>query len=198
MISYRVTKLEPSLKLEQVALPTGLRHHPLSRLQARLNKDTAAKCGSVYIDRNFKRWLKRLLGDRNYQKLDPTNASQKISGHHTETDKMRTIMKTFDAYKRKFAKHSRDTKMDLPEPLDTLSIIGKVVKGELTITKYAFLICQPFALALICYSKEMRSFIDPCVDPIVELIQGQLIQAERRRRRVKVKSFLLANMGPQH
>lgn len=99
---------------------------------------------------------------------------------------------------RKFAKNTRDTKMDLPEPLDTLSINGKVVKGELTITKYAFLTYQLFALALICYSKEIRSFIDPCVDPIVELIQGQLQQAERRRRRVKVKSFLLTNMGPQY
>lgn len=52
-------------------------------------------------------------------------------------------MKTFEGYKKRFAKHTRDTKMDLPEPLDTLSINGKVVRGELTITKYVFMIFQP-------------------------------------------------------
>ena len=45
-------------------------------------------------------------------------------------------MKEFDGYKRKFASNSRDMKIDLPEPLESLDIKGKVDKGLLTITPY--------------------------------------------------------------
>lgn len=36
-------------------------------------------------------------------------------------------------------------------------------------------------------SDEMKSFFDPCVDGVVELIQGQIQQVERTRNRVKVR-----------
>ena len=32
----------------------------------------------------------------------------------------------------------------------------------------------------------MKSFFDPCVNRIIELIQGQIAQVEQERRRVKV------------
>jgi hypothetical protein len=144
VVSYKVTQLEPSLELEPVTLPTGLIHCLLCKHQPRLTKRTGAKCGSIYIDGNFKRWLHELLGDRDYRELDPRNASQKISAHDTESKQMRAIMKAFDAFKKKFVKTARDMKMDFPEPLDNLNIDGKVVEGELTITKEVSFIFWPF------------------------------------------------------
>jgi len=37
----------------------------------------------------------------------------------------------------------------------------------------------------------MKSFFDPCIDQIVELVIGQILQVERRGSRVKVNSSLL-------
>jgi len=41
---------------------------------------------------------------------------------------------------------------------------------------------------------EMRSLFDPCVDGVVELIQGQIQQVERRHNRVKVNNSLPKNV----
>lgn len=40
----------------------------------------------------------------------------------------------------------------------------------------------------------MKSFFDPCVDQVVELIQGQIQQVERKRNRVKVGNSLPKNV----
>jgi hypothetical protein len=37
------------------------------------------------------------------------------------------------------------------------------------------------------FSEEMKGLFDPCVDRVVELIQGQIQQVERKKNRVKVK-----------
>ena len=37
---------------------------------------------------------------------------------------------------------------------------------------------------------DMKSFFDPVVDQIIELIQGQIIQVEYQQRRVRVSIFL--------
>jgi hypothetical protein len=91
------------------------------------------KYGSIYIDQNFKHWLSDLLG-KYYQELDPGNAGQKISAHATEGGQMRAMMQEFDAIKRSFNQNSADIKLDLPEPLNDLTIEG-VSDGEFTITK---------------------------------------------------------------
>ena len=36
----------------------------------------------------------------------------------------------------------------------------------------------------------MRSFFDPCVDCIIELVQGQIAQVDRLRTRLKVQTHL--------
>ena len=41
-------------------------------------------------------------------------------------------------------------------------------------------------MLLTCSSAEMESFFNPYVDRIVELIQGQITQIERKNNRVKV------------
>jgi hypothetical protein len=47
---------------------------------------------------------------------------------------MRELMIQFEAYKRKFNNNHRDIKIDLPEPLDDITIGTKVVGGEITIS----------------------------------------------------------------
>jgi len=81
---------------------------------------------------------------------------------------MRELMQGFDKYKRKFNRGHHDIKMDLPHPLDNLNKDNMVVGGEITIT-----------------NEIMKSFFDPCVDRIFELILGQTAQADRLRTRVK-------------
>ena len=50
-------------------------------------------------------------------------------------------------------------------------------------------------LMLTCCSEEMRSFFDPCVGRIVELIDGQIRQVEQEWNRVKVNSSLFDSIG---
>jgi hypothetical protein len=142
--SYKITQLEPSLKLEQVTMSISLHYHP-QKHQYVLTKNTGAKCGTTYIDGKFRQWLNRLLGERFYRTLDPTNASQRIGNNSVEGMRMEEIMNVFETFKRKFACNASGMKMDLPVPLDLLNIDDKVVAGELTITKYASFAFQPFS-----------------------------------------------------
>ncbi|KAG0637899.1 hypothetical protein HOY80DRAFT_907084 [Tuber brumale] len=51
LISYRVSSVSPSFKVEEAAVGTG------------------DKCGATFVDRNFKEWLKGKLGEANYKKI---------------------------------------------------------------------------------------------------------------------------------
>ncbi|KAL2063769.1 hypothetical protein VTL71DRAFT_5574 [Oculimacula yallundae] len=126
------------------------------------------QCGYIFINLAFKNWLRHLIGADNYRILDQAESANKITSHDYEGEKMRLLMKRFDIYKRKFARGQRDIKLDLPEPLKDLCLEGKVVGGQITIT-YA----------------DMRSFFDPEVDSIVELLQGQILQIEHAHRRAR-------------
>jgi hypothetical protein len=100
------------------------------------NRDQVRKCGSMFINIKFKEWLRDLLGDKNYQRFDPNTELHKITPHTTEGKAMRELMKEFDARKRGFRKdYNQDIHLDLPAPLDNLTIPGKVNGGEITITR---------------------------------------------------------------
>ncbi|KAH0558447.1 hypothetical protein GP486_004893 [Trichoglossum hirsutum] len=116
VLSYKVKELEPAFEIEAVTLATG------------------RKCGSIFIDIAFKMWLKALLGDKYYQMLDPIQQAYKISSHHTEGRSMRELMYSFSVFKKKFKKDSRVMKMDLPKPLDNLTLDDRVIGGQITIT----------------------------------------------------------------
>jgi len=94
------------------------------------------KCGSIFIDLEFKKWLRTVLGEGNYLLLDPDSEGQAITPYAREGRAMRHIMREFDLFKREFKNDGRDIKMDLPEPLNTLTIPGRVDEGELIITKF--------------------------------------------------------------
>jgi len=116
-VSYRVKRLQPSLELDQIGVPT------------------MHKCGSIFIDRQFKYWLRGLIGEANYQLLDPNARHNKIGSHSTEGQAMRTLMKDFETLKKTFSKDTENMHMELPYPLDNLNIPGRVYGGEITITK---------------------------------------------------------------
>ncbi|KAF2188028.1 actin-like ATPase domain-containing protein [Zopfia rhizophila CBS 207.26] len=159
VVSYRVIKLQPSLKLQKIGDPTG------------------KKCGSIFIDMEFKKWLRSLIGDKNYQKLDPNTEANKISSHATEGEAMRILMKRFDALKKQFHSGSEDRHVDLPKPLHNLTIPGKVNSGEITIT---------------CY--QMSKFFDVCIEQIVELIEQHMYLIGKQRFRLK-NLFLIGGFG---
>lgn len=158
VVSYSVTRLEPTLELKQEGYPYS------------------SKCGSTYIDTRFKQWLRGVLGERYFQQLDPNSRRSGISAI-SEGSRMRHVIKQFDPHKKKFSSNSPSMKIDLPEPLNNITIPGKVNQGELTIT-----------------NAEMKSFFDPCVDGVIELYQGQLQQIERRGRRLR-NVFLIGGFG---
>ena len=98
-----------------------------------LTNNQGEKCGSIFIDLAFKEWLRDLLGEDNYQRLDPNADSKNISSHTIEGKQMRELMGKFNLHKIHFKKGDRDKRLDLPHPLDNLNLDNKVRAGEITI-----------------------------------------------------------------
>ncbi|KAF2249310.1 hypothetical protein BU26DRAFT_519428 [Trematosphaeria pertusa] len=146
VISYKVKQLQPTLQLEQIGNPTG------------------RKCGSIFINLEFKKWLKRLIGEAKYRELDPDLDVDKNAAHAFETTSMRQLMRDFDTLKRDFQPNShQDFHLDLPHPLANLDIPDVVNKGEITIT------CA-----------DMEHFFDKCVGQVVGLIKEHVLLIAKR------------------
>jgi len=92
-----------------------------------------SKCGSIFVNLAFKRWLLRLLGKDMYWELGQAQPVTEISSHDVEGERMRVLMKTFDVHKRKFSKGHRNVKIDLPEPFEDFNMDDRVVGGQITI-----------------------------------------------------------------
>ncbi|KAF2115771.1 hypothetical protein BDV96DRAFT_574453 [Lophiotrema nucula] len=160
VVSYRVKQLAPTLQLQEIGCPTGHR------------------CGSIFINIEFKRWLRRLIGDKYYSQLDPQLAANKISSHSTEGRAMRELMAAFDEHKVGFeGNNGQIFQMDLPNPLHNLNIPGIVDLGQITLK-----------------ASDMEMFFDTCVAQIVELIRGHMLQIENRGGRPK-NVFLVGGFG---
>ena len=73
-----------------------------------------------------------------YAEIDPVNAKQRrISLHAGETGVMRQLINQFNFKKAVFSNSTTsDIKLDLPAPLNTLTIEGRVKEGELVIYRY--------------------------------------------------------------
>ncbi|KUJ18836.1 uncharacterized protein LY89DRAFT_717366 [Mollisia scopiformis] len=160
VVSYQVKQLQPTFEIEPVTLPTG------------------KKCGSIFINLKFKEWLKWHLGEELYQELDQAEESEqeqgqrttKISSHDSEGMRMRELMKRFDIQKRRF-RNDPDKEpilINLPEPFEDLNLDDRVWGGQVTI---------PY--------KVMKSFFEPSANDIVQLIDGQREQIEKRRTRLR-------------
>ncbi|KAE9364684.1 hypothetical protein N431DRAFT_110243 [Stipitochalara longipes BDJ] len=150
VISYRVKQLHPTFEIECVTIPTG------------------SKCGSIFINLAFKKWLRDLLGEKLYKLLDPTQLFTKIRSHDAEREGMRELMKRFDVLKKRFTKSQGSMTLDLPAPLENLELDSRVIGGEIEITY-----------------DDMARFFEPCVSRIIELIAVQQEQLEDLRMGLK-------------
>jgi hypothetical protein len=107
-----------------------------TQLSGNFTNSSGAKCGSAFIDTAFKRWLRKELEPEMYGKLDPANARGRFSPHSVESGPMRDLIKRFELKKKGFSNASQDIKLNLPAPLDRLTIDGRVNEGELIIYKF--------------------------------------------------------------
>ncbi|KAJ8111356.1 hypothetical protein OPT61_g6033 [Boeremia exigua] len=161
VVSYRVKALHPVLKLDQIGVPTG------------------QKCGSIFINQEFKRWMRGWLGDEHFRKLDPNLDVDRNATHAAETPAMRDLMKMFDAKKKNFTytSESHDIRLTLPPPLQNLTIPHKVHQGLVIIPK-----------------EIMEDFFDACIKEIVQLIKRHINRIGRQGSRPK-NLFLVGGFG---
>jgi hypothetical protein len=87
------------------------------------------------VNTDFKKWLQHHLG-REYRKLDPKGECDKINASATETQAMRELMREFEFHQKAFRGSSPTMHIDLPRPLENLSIARRVEHGDLSITKF--------------------------------------------------------------
>lgn len=190
VVSYQVKKVQPHLELEKVTAPTS-KHSTDHLVTYGPNNITGGKFGSAFVDLNFKRWLRdEVLGPEIYGEIDPINArQQRMSPHAVETGAMRELMKQFEIEKKAFKISGPDEiKLDLPAPLDNLSIDGRAGAGTLTI-KQSEHFSPLLELSLTKRSNEMQNLINPCVNGVIKLIEDQIVKVGvGKSRRVKVSN----------
>lgn len=86
------------------------------------------------MDKAFQKWLRELIGDHEYKKLDPYIQAGKESSHTLVGEHMRELLKEFEQRKRSFAVNPvKDVPLDLTGDLANLKIRGKVDDGEIKI-----------------------------------------------------------------
>jgi hypothetical protein len=100
-----------------------------------INTIQGRKCGSIFINRAFLKWLRGKLGEENYRQLDPNLDIDKEAFHASESPAMRYLMQVFDGRKQGFQRDSGAFFLDLPKPLDDLTINGIVNEGEMMIPR---------------------------------------------------------------
>ncbi|KAH7078168.1 hypothetical protein BKA63DRAFT_552283 [Paraphoma chrysanthemicola] len=160
VVSYEVVKTYPTLQLKQIGRPTG------------------KKCGSIFINERFKRWLRAQIGDENWEKLDPEMKLDRTASYDSETPAMRSLMDEFDIRKERFdATETRDIRFDLPEPLDNLDA-GEVRSGEVTIPRQC-----------------MESFFDACLEDIIPMLRHHMAQIESLASGKPKNLFLVGGFG---
>jgi len=91
----------------------------------------------MFVNLEFKKWLRKVLTDVHYMKLDPNLDIGSFASHASETPAMRLLMKDFDLKKKHFTVGSFDCQIELPPPLENHSVPGYVDLGLLTIKKYS-------------------------------------------------------------
>jgi hypothetical protein len=86
------------------------------------------------VDKAFQNWLRELIGDQEYKKLDPYIQAGKAGSHALVGEHMRELLKVFELRKRSFALSPvKDVPLDLTGDLANLNIRGKVDGGEIRI-----------------------------------------------------------------
>jgi hypothetical protein len=68
IITYRVDSLSPLFIIKEAVVGTG-KFSALSYTYNFSNIETGAKCGAIFVDREFKLWLRRKLGIEKFKKI---------------------------------------------------------------------------------------------------------------------------------
>jgi hypothetical protein len=76
-------------------------------------------------------WLKNTLGKAQYRLLDPTYNIRSVN-----SPGIRKLLEAFEEHKHHFGKESRDIHLDLPAPLEHLTLPGIVDQGLITLPRY--------------------------------------------------------------
>ena len=128
-------QLDP-FEIERVGLPVGEFSNTIFRHPLLLTPIPGAKCGAIFINLAFKKWLRSLIGAERYHQLDPTKLSDKITSHDAEGEVMRKLMSDFEAWKKAFkGPESRQMYIDLPESFHDLRVDGRVKECQVTISR---------------------------------------------------------------
>ena len=161
VVSYQVKQTASNFKIDKATDPES------------------GRCGSVFIDMAFKKWLRKTIEPHNYYLLDPANAGKKrIYPYASESGPMREVINRFEAKKKVFDSSTTEIRLDLPEPLDKLTIPGKVNQGQLTIT-----------------SEDMEDFFSYSINAVLGLIDRQIDKvSENENRRIR-DLFLVGGFG---
>ncbi|OAL29037.1 hypothetical protein AYO22_02473 [Fonsecaea multimorphosa] len=165
VVSYKVKQVEPSLVLERIGVPTA-----------------------------FKEWLRQMLGNKYYEKLDQNHDLQRISSHTCESKAMRQLMKSFDVLKKGFHKNNRDMALDLPPPLHNLTLDNRVDCGEIKITRIGDSLTDNNTSFSLLTSATMTGFFNACVETIMNLLQGHIRQIENVNKQCR-NIFLVGGFG---
>jgi molecular chaperone DnaK (HSP70) len=149
LLSYKVTSVEPSFRVQEAAVGTG------------------DKCGATFIDRNFKTWLKKKLGEKVYESI-PAAKLQEGS----------KIRRDFENIKNNFDGGDEDQYLTLPKEAVREDVEENgFVDGELRLT------CE-----------DLTEIFNPCVNRTLELIDGQVAEIHKTGARVKCV-FLVGGFG---
>jgi hypothetical protein len=89
----------------------------------------------VFIDGRFKSWLRELLGDARYLQLDSDSFGKIDGSYKSEGESMRALMHQFIRRKERFRGDDREIKLTLPHPHGNLNLDGRVVDGQIVISK---------------------------------------------------------------
>lgn len=152
--------------------------------------ESGLKCGSAFIDTEFKRWLRDELGVANYAKLDPMNAHRRLTAHTLESGPIRRLVQDFIIRKQAFTQTSQDIRIDLPEPLSALNMENRVREGELTISRSDWTF-DAFDAKLTYASQEMQALFEECTCGVIELMDSQIKKlSEAKNRPPRVSRIL--------
>jgi actin-like ATPase involved in cell morphogenesis len=98
---------------------------------------SGGECGSVFIDGEFKRWLRgSIVGEEAYELLEP-NTNGRIEAHSTTSEGMRAIIQQFARERKRFTGKESDSEVfgiDLPKQLRDVENEA-VEEGELMIVR---------------------------------------------------------------